>query len=172
MSSSLTPSHERRATAYYERALEFLNAYFELSLAHSYQKLENKDLQLASAKLTLVCLALELTLKGWLASQDREELDSYDLVNLANGVAPHYPALQPFLDAGTIARLNASYLADSGPNGEYPEDKALMAQLTPFDSFANVVGKLRHDLGAALGLANSTTISPLDMPRRRRRDGT
>lgn len=173
-----------RATAYYERALEFLNAYFELSLAHSYQKLVDKDLQLASAKLTLVGRALELTLRGWLAlreegqaavgpadAMDRADAsaDGRDLVALANAVVPLYPALWAYLDDGSIARLNASYLAESEADGALPDDLATMAALTPFDTFANVVGKLRHDLGVALGLADAAPLSASATARQRRR---
>lgn len=188
MPSDQASLQERRAVAYYERALEFLNAYFELSLAHSYQKLVDKDLQLASAKLTLVGHALELTLRGWLATREQSETsdasgvgpadamdrndaraDEHDLVALTRAVVAHYPALWAYLDNGTIARLNASYLAASGLDGALPDDRATMAALMPLDAFANVVGKLRHDLGAILGLADAAPFSASDAPRQRRR---
>lgn len=118
-----------RAKQYYHVAWEYLEAYN--AVADS--KLD--ELELTSAKLFLLCHALETTMKGWLILREgisKEKLRkkySHDLAKLAFSAGQHYLVLVQ--NAKHLDRLNDSYWGGGTRDYEYPEGNDQIEFIAP-----------------------------------------
>ncbi len=118
-----------RAKQYYHVAWEYQIAYDAVA--------ENKpnQLELASAKLFLLCHALEATMKGWLILREgisKEKLRKkygHDLAKLAFSAGQYYPAL--LQNAKHLDRLNDSYWGGGTRDYEYPEGNDQIEYVPP-----------------------------------------
>src|SRR5260370_11760280 len=132
-----------RAEYYYRVAWEYLAAYDAVA------KSKTNGLELTSAKLFLLCHALETAMKGWLILREgisQEKLRKkygHDLAKLAFSAGQHYPAL--LQNAKHLDRLNDSYWGGGTRDYEYPEGEDRIEYIPP-DELVLLVKPCLQDL--------------------------